>query len=424
MPRTFADMILEPSLTLGTGIYELQGAAIGYRAFSAAYVTGDQPYYVVRNSLDTKFEINRGGTYTFAGGTGTLTRNVLYSSNSNSPVLWQIDDHPLAVYCPRSADSDEGNINGWLSPIRNALIRFGLWWKKDAPAVGTNLLSVYDGTVDIPFVHMNTATHVLTLDGALGGASIVASATPPATPHTSQLWFNSNEASLYVWYNDGNTTQWVPAMPIPAPGQPQRIKRTRFNSNGTFTPDVDCLYGYVTGKGGGAGGASVGVASANTYGTSSGGEGNTVIKHFVRADVLPTVAVTIGAGGAANAVGGDTRFGTLLTAKGGAAIIDWTTPGPAVTVGNIGDEIIYGVTGGTGMLGTPSTMWSWGASGGGAGGAPGTLTSSSYKYGSNGTPNSGGGGGGACATAVDGSIVGGTGGSGYLTVVEHLKPVA
>ena len=43
--------------------------------------------------------------------------------------------------------------------------------------------------------------------------------TPPALPGSGQLWFKSDEARLYIYYNDGNSTQWVPAAPIPAPAQ-------------------------------------------------------------------------------------------------------------------------------------------------------------------------------------------------------------
>jgi hypothetical protein len=46
--------------------------------------------------------------------------------------------------------------------------------------------------------------------------------TPPASPGLNQLWWNSTSGQMYLWYNDGNTTQWVPAMPtlpvgVPAP---------------------------------------------------------------------------------------------------------------------------------------------------------------------------------------------------------------
>lgn len=48
-----------------------------------------------------------------------------------------------------------------------------------------------------------------------GSSSIYIGDVPPNNPGPGQFWFKSDEARLYIWYNDGNTTQWVPAAPIP-----------------------------------------------------------------------------------------------------------------------------------------------------------------------------------------------------------------
>ena len=45
--------------------------------------------------------------------------------------------------------------------------------------------------------------------GGGGGANITVSDTPPATPAQNSLWFDSVGCQLYVWYNDGTSTQWV-----------------------------------------------------------------------------------------------------------------------------------------------------------------------------------------------------------------------
>jgi hypothetical protein len=37
----------------------------------------------------------------------------------------------------------------------------------------------------------------------------VPSPTPPSTPNNGDLWFNSDDGNLYVYYNDGDTSQWV-----------------------------------------------------------------------------------------------------------------------------------------------------------------------------------------------------------------------
>ena len=53
---------------------------------------------------------------------------------------------------------------------------------------------------------------------AQGSAGITIAATAPATPVQGQLWWrNDPDGNLYISYNDGNSTQWVPAVPSSAP---------------------------------------------------------------------------------------------------------------------------------------------------------------------------------------------------------------
>jgi hypothetical protein len=48
------------------------------------------------------------------------------------------------------------------------------------------------------------------------GASISVSATVPTTPDNGNLWLNTNNGFLYVYVNDGSSSQWVqPAIPTP-----------------------------------------------------------------------------------------------------------------------------------------------------------------------------------------------------------------
>ena len=44
-----------------------------------------------------------------------------------------------------------------------------------------------------------------------GGSSVTVGDTPPATPAAGDLWFDGVGTQLYVWYNDGTSTQWVAA---------------------------------------------------------------------------------------------------------------------------------------------------------------------------------------------------------------------
>jgi hypothetical protein len=48
--------------------------------------------------------------------------------------------------------------------------------------------------------------------GGGGGAATAIGITPPASPTVGQLWWNSDasDGSIYIWFNDGTSSQWVP----------------------------------------------------------------------------------------------------------------------------------------------------------------------------------------------------------------------
>jgi hypothetical protein len=46
---------------------------------------------------------------------------------------------------------------------------------------------------------------------------------PPPTPCPNQLWWESDTGVLWIWYDDGNTTQWVQANPGGASIDPAHI---------------------------------------------------------------------------------------------------------------------------------------------------------------------------------------------------------
>ena len=67
------------------------------------------------------------------------------------------------------------------------------------PIVATEV----DGDLDTIYTAFNNLVLTTTI-----------AATPPATPLQGQLWWrNDPDGNLYISYNDGNSTQWVPAVP-------------------------------------------------------------------------------------------------------------------------------------------------------------------------------------------------------------------
>ena len=52
----------------------------------------------------------------------------------------------------------------------------------------------------------------------VAGSQIALADTPPSSPNPGQLWWNSILGQLMIWFNDGTSSQWVPASPVPMLG--------------------------------------------------------------------------------------------------------------------------------------------------------------------------------------------------------------
>jgi hypothetical protein len=51
----------------------------------------------------------------------------------------------------------------------------------------------------------------LQLTASAGGASVSVNQAPPSSPIQGDLWWDTDDANMYVYYDDGTTQQWVPA---------------------------------------------------------------------------------------------------------------------------------------------------------------------------------------------------------------------
>lgn len=202
-----------------------------------------------------------------------------------------------------------------------------------------------------------------------------------------------------------------------------------FTGSGTWTKPTNLSGNEIVvvqlwGAGGGGGTASG--SGANPAGAGGGGGGTFLEMHFLASALGSTVAVTIGAGGATDTVGGNTTFGALATAYGGGAGAA-ATSGAAescggggggaggLTVGNdatdrVSGEAGVGASGGSPLGGAASTGNSgFGGGGGGSDNATGGVSANGGSGGGAGGHNTG-----VCATAKAGgaSIWGGGGGGG------------
>lgn len=279
----------------------------------------------------------------------------------------------------------------------------------------------------------NFATGTVT---AYSGTSLtvnVASVTGSGTPASVVITFSQAVPTLpsqtgnagELLTTDGTNLSWTP--------RPR--DRQTFTSSGTWTKPDGATFVQVEawGAGGGGGSGRRGASGADRTGGGGGGGGAYVSRLFLASDLGATETVTIGAGGAGGAaittnttdgnvgsVGGNTTFGSHLTAFGGGG-------GPAgVAVGVAGGGGGGALTAGSGATGgQPRIASSPGAFGGGdgssgaagqpsgtggAGGGGSPAGTASGAGGSSAFGGAGGGGGGAI-TSADATGTAGAGGS-------------
>lgn len=192
-----------------------------------------------------------------------------------------------------------------------------------------------------------------------------------------------------------------------------------FNSSGTWTKPTDAISVLVQawGAGGGGGGGTRAASGGGGITGATGGGGGMYVEYTFRAsDLSSTETVTIGAGGTAGTgaagntatgggSGGNTTFGSLLTAVGGSGGLEGTDGGPTAVSGVSGGSpygSISGLYGGADQNG----LYSAGSGSNGAGFVTGANGLASYFGG-------GGGGGAGSSTAGTGgnSVLGGDGGN-------------
>jgi hypothetical protein len=271
------------------------------------------------------------------------------------------------------------------------------------------------------------------IDTALAdAASVEVSTTPPSSPESGDLWWDSTEGALYVYYDDGDSAQWVSTAGTGIAIGYRYVSTVYFTSSGTFEkadyPWLRAIRVKCQAGGGGGGGCSITGVSEGSLGTGGGGGG--YAESFITdiAGLASSVTVTRGAGGDggtagnnAGSAGGSSSFGSLVAAAGGlggggatAAAVLFRTP-VAGGDGTTGDLLVPGAPSLLATLNVSQSIFVQSTGGGSFLGA-GALARTSNGNGIAGKAFGGGGSAGANGVSQGTARAGGDGGNGIVIV--------
>jgi hypothetical protein len=104
------------------------------------------------------------------------------------------------------------NLPCWVSATEPTLARVNdFWWNTE------------DGTLYILYQDKNSTQWVpATPSGGGQGQSVYVGSVPPTAPSQGSLWWNTEDGTGYIWYADGDSAAWVPFTPAGG-GQSQGI---------------------------------------------------------------------------------------------------------------------------------------------------------------------------------------------------------
>ncbi|ACT08822.1 Phage-related tail fibre protein-like protein [Dickeya chrysanthemi Ech1591] len=215
-------------------------------------------------------------------------------------------------------------------------------------------------------------------------------------------------------------------------GRILRIKKITSSQNYQWPDDVSAIDVTICGAGGGGGAAAASPQNYHSAG-SGGGAGGWARSFYHKGDIPALIYLEVGAGGMGGVdgknepgFGGATKFGTLMTASGGARGANGIAIaiGMSVLIGNGGGGNAFGgnLVAGFGGSGTPAMFFNSGYESGAGGdsvfsfGAP-PLTSNTSIAGIDGVDGSGGSGG--YEMPGEAATKGGNGGNGVIMIVEY-----
>ena len=301
------------AVTAGSGIYIFNGSGTSSDNNPTLYLTRGEtyefeidasghPFYIkTSNSTGTGNAYSDGvtnngtasGTITFTvqmDAPDTLHYNCQYHSAMNGPIY--ILDRVHAINDLSDVDTSTA------APTNGQALVWDSSAGKWEPGTVSGGSSYSDSDVDS---HLNTSTasanEVLSWTGSDydwvaqsgggGGASVSVSDSAPSNPSAGDLWWDSSQAMMFIYYADGSSNQWVKANPSGSGGADIAVQETAPSnpSSGDLWFDPATLKTYVyyndgdsnqwvqtnpTGGGGSGGGSSVTVSDTAPSSPSSG----------------------------------------------------------------------------------------------------------------------------------------------------------
>lgn len=186
-----ADRVLETTTTTGTGSFSLAGALTGYRTFNSVFTNGDVVYYTADNGQG-EWEVGYGTV-----GTGTLSRNVIESSNANALVDFSAGTKRL--FCTAPAQqlppnqtgnsgkvlSTDGSNLSWTTPAAGTVTAVSV-------STANGLAGSSSGGATPALTLSTTVTGLLKGDGTAISAASAGTDYAPATSGTSLLYGNGS----------------------------------------------------------------------------------------------------------------------------------------------------------------------------------------------------------------------------------------
>ncbi len=226
---------------------EPSAAQMEYGELAVNYNNGDPAIFVKDNTnniirIAGKGNVNSGDTPSgpIPPSTGNKIGDIFFDTTLNSLVYWDGsewveiggEENSAKIYVGTLTEIDT-NV-----PVNERTNGY-LWWNTE------------DGTLYVWYEDPNTSQWVIAVPAVGGGdgdANVTISDNAPSTSNSNpcDLWWSSLYGRLYIYYEDGNSAQWVAATPASAFKDPTATNTLDFpvgpSVDDTYTGPNDIVY--------------------------------------------------------------------------------------------------------------------------------------------------------------------------------------